>query len=189
MKADSTAADAEATSLLASVGLAGGGNSQTSTATVSGNVEAYIGAQQDATTTSSDPTQINVPGNVGVTASSEDPTARAEADGGAGSVLISVTLVQATATLSGSVLAYVGYLGSPTGMAPASFKAGNLDVEASVTGEKATTSLNPAPSAWSAAGPVRTARPVSSAAISGTVSAYLEPAGASPAADRASRWT
>ena len=72
-----------------------------------------------------------------------EPDGQGEADGGSGSVLISVTLVQATATVSGSVLAYVGDLGSPTGMTPATFKAGSLDVEARHHRPEATTRLNP----------------------------------------------
>ena len=183
MEAHSTTMNAEATSLLGTVGLAGGGMSESARATVSGDVDAYIGAQQ-STASNGDQTRINISGSVAITAKSDAATAYADTIGGSGSVIIAVTLMSSTANITGSVLAYVGYLGSPSGPFRASFHAGSLDVAATATARDATATSNPV-AVGLVGGGDGTNNPhqnssTSAATVSGDVTAFLAPAGANP---------
>ena len=183
VEAHSTTMNAEATSLLGTVGLAGGGMSESARATVSGDVDAYIGAQQ-STASNGDQTRINISGSVAITAKSDAATAYADTIGGSGSVIIAVTLMSSTANITGSVLAYVGYLGSPSGPFRASFHAGSLDVAATATARDATATSNPV-AVGLVGGGDGTNNPhqnssTSAATVSGDVTAFLAPAGANP---------
>src|SRR5262249_42671070 len=128
--------------LLGDVGIAGGGHSETATATISGDGDAYIGAKQ-GTASNGKQTRIDVSGPVAITAQSANAIAKADTEGGTGAVGISVTLATSTATIGGSVRAYMGDLGPQSGTAPAKFHAGSLDVEAIAPGRNAKSIMNP----------------------------------------------
>ena len=79
--AEATQAHAVLFVTLGEVGLVGGGSGDTATATVSGDVDAYIGAAQGSTATSAS-TVIDVTNAVTVEALSDDVNAEAHTDGG-----------------------------------------------------------------------------------------------------------
>jgi len=151
VEAHSTTMDAEATSLLGTVGLAAGGMSETVTATVSGDVDAYIGAQQ-GTASNGRQTRIDISGPVAITAQSDQATARADSEGGdvtvkatsdatadgelhggSGAVGLTVTILEADSTQGLYTDAYIGD--------DVNLLARGVDVEARVTTQNATTNV------------------------------------------------
>ncbi|HEY3486047.1 MAG TPA: hypothetical protein VGK49_11735, partial [Ilumatobacteraceae bacterium] len=89
------------------VGLAAAGTDAVSTATITADTRAFIGARGTATLPADPDRVVDVSGDIIVTAVS-DESAKAKIEGGEGSLLLAVGILQPEATISGDVEAYAG---------------------------------------------------------------------------------
>ena len=136
---------ADVDSEIGSVGVAGSGVAVHSTATVSGDVEAWVG-QLDAATTPAQRTVIDLTGLATIRARSDSARAVADARGGSGSVLIAVTIMDAKATVSGAA-AYLGRLEGPATL-EGLFLGVGLTISASAVATHAEVNASVRRSAW-----------------------------------------
>ncbi len=162
---------------LGAVGVAGSGVGGTATSTVSGDVESWVGQIRTANPATGPPsaTQINVTGLVTISADATRSEAIADTRGGSGSVIISVTLLSAEASVTGSTRAYLGFLGSATAASPATFQAGGLSISAEAGNSTATADLLSVSVGLVGAGTDGNGTTPASATVSGSVAAWAGP--------------
>ena len=89
------------------VGLAAAGTDAVSKATITANTRAFIGARGTATLTADADRVVDVSGDIVVTAVSNE-SAKAKIEGGSGSLLLAIGILQPEASISGDVEAYAG---------------------------------------------------------------------------------